>query len=170
MEATWDGVPVAREPPSACCVVVWREVEDGREFLLLHRLAPGGADYDGEWAWTPPSGARQPGEAPEAAAARELAEETGITLPLTPAPDAAVSHDVGLYVVQVSPDTAVVLDDEHDRFLWLSLEDALPKCLPTAVASASPTLRHGSTLARRPKLRRSSRRNPTRAARLAPGG
>jgi len=25
MEATWDGLPVAREPPYASCVVVWRE-------------------------------------------------------------------------------------------------------------------------------------------------
>jgi 8-oxo-dGTP pyrophosphatase MutT (NUDIX family) len=135
MERTWDGLPVAREAPYACCVVVWREVDGGREFLLLHRLAAGGADYDGDWAWTPPSGARQPGEAPDAAAARELAEETGITLPPTPAPQAAGSEDVALYVGQVPPDTEVVLDEEHDRFLWLPLEDALPKCLPPVVAS-----------------------------------
>ena len=25
MEETWDGLPVAREPPYACCVVGWRE-------------------------------------------------------------------------------------------------------------------------------------------------
>ena len=37
--------------------------ESGRdEFLLLHRVAPGGPDYEGEWAWTPPAGARQPRE------------------------------------------------------------------------------------------------------------
>ncbi|MBA3330077.1 MAG: hypothetical protein H0T39_04240, partial [Actinobacteria bacterium] len=62
METTWDGLPVARERPYACCVVVWREGERGREFLLLHRMAPGGAGFEGDWAWTPPSGARQPGE------------------------------------------------------------------------------------------------------------
>jgi hypothetical protein len=38
-------------------------------------------------------------------------------------------------VVQVPLDVEVVLDGEHDRFLWLSLEDALPKCLPAVVAS-----------------------------------
>ncbi|HXV03709.1 MAG TPA: NUDIX domain-containing protein [Gaiellaceae bacterium] len=134
MERTWDGLPVAPEPPYACCVVVWREVEGSREFLLLHRLAPGGADYEGEWAWTPPSGARQPGEAPDAAAARELAEETGLTSRPTRAPTAG-TPDVALYVVEVPPDAEVVLDKEHDRFVWLSIEDALPKCLPPIVAS-----------------------------------
>jgi hypothetical protein len=28
-----------------------------------------------------------------------------------------------------------VLDDEHARFLWLPLDEALPKCLPPVVAS-----------------------------------
>jgi 8-oxo-dGTP pyrophosphatase MutT (NUDIX family) len=135
METTWDGLPVARESPYACSVVVWREAETGREFLLLHRLAPGGADYEGEWAWTPPSGARQPGEEPDAAAARELEEETGLTLPLTLAPEATASEDVAIYVAEAPPDVEVVLDDEHDRYLWLSLEEALPKCLPQVVAS-----------------------------------
>ena len=135
MKTTWDGLPVAPERPYACCIVAWRESEGGREFLLLHRLAPGGADYEGEWAWTPPSGARQPGEAPDAAAARELAEETGLRLRPTPAPNVAGMPDVALYVVQVPPNAEVVLDDEHDRFLWLPLEDALPKCLPPVVAS-----------------------------------
>jgi 8-oxo-dGTP pyrophosphatase MutT (NUDIX family) len=135
METTWDGLPVARESPYACSVVVWREAETGREFLLLHRLAPGGADYEGEWAWTPPSGAWQPGEEPDAAAARELEEETGLTLPLTLAPEATASEDVAIYVAEAPPDAEVVLDDEHDRYLWLSLEEALPKCLPQVVAS-----------------------------------
>jgi 8-oxo-dGTP pyrophosphatase MutT (NUDIX family) len=135
METTWDGLPVARERPYACCVVVWREAEGRREFLLLHRLAPGGANYEGEWAWTPPSGARQPGETPDAAAARELAEEVGLALPLMPLLDASASEDVALYVAQAPPDAEVLLDDEHDVFLWLPLEEALPRCLPSVVAA-----------------------------------
>src|SRR5215218_1962536 len=135
MRTTWDGLPVARERPYARCVVVWREVEGRREFLLVHRLTAGGAGYEGEWAWTPPSGARQPGEAPDVAARRELNEEVGLVLCLTPLLDAGVSADVALYVAQAPPDAKVVLDDEHDRFLWLPLEEALPKCLPSVVAS-----------------------------------
>ncbi len=135
METTWDGLPVARERPYACCVVVWRGGERGREFLLLHRLAPGGPGFEGDWGWTPPSGARQPGETPDAAAARELHEETDLILPLTPVPEAAPPEDVALYVAQAPPDAEVVVDDEHDRFLWLPLEGAVPKCLPSGVGA-----------------------------------
>ncbi len=135
METTWDGLLVARERPYACCVVVWREGERGREFLLLHRMAPGAAEFEGDWAWTPPSGARQPGETADAAAARELREETGLTLSFAPLPDAAPSEDVALFVAQAPPDAEVVVDDEHDRFLWLPLEEAVPKCLPSGVGA-----------------------------------
>ncbi len=56
---------------------------------------------------------------------------------MTPAsaPGVAGSDDVAYYLVQVPRDAEVVLDAEHDRFLWLPLEDALPKCLPPVVAS-----------------------------------
>ncbi|MBA2361295.1 MAG: NUDIX domain-containing protein [Actinobacteria bacterium] len=102
---------------------------------MLHRLAPGGADYEGEWAWTPPSGARQPGETPEEAAARELREEIGLALSFVPAPAAAPSEDVALYVAQAPSDARVVLDDEHDRFVWLPLAEAVARCLPPEVGA-----------------------------------
>jgi hypothetical protein len=136
----WDGYDVGWAPCSArapyvVAIVVWRKGRGGREFLLLHRLAPGGAKYEGEWAWTPPSEARQPGEPPDGAAPRELKKESGLALPLTPLPEAEGSEDVALYVAEAPPNAGVILDDEHDRFLWLSLADALPKCLPEVVAS-----------------------------------
>jgi len=40
-----------------------------------------------------------------------------------------------LYVAEAPPDTEIVLDDEHDRFVWLPIEEALPKCLPPVVAT-----------------------------------
>lgn len=135
MESTWDGLPIARDPPYAACVVVWRYAPRGREFLLLHRLHAGGPDYHGDWAWTPPAGARFPGEAPDETAKRELGEETGLALLFTPVPEAAVSEDVSLYVAEAPPEALVVLDEEHDCFLWLPLEDAVEKCLPAAVGA-----------------------------------
>jgi 8-oxo-dGTP pyrophosphatase MutT (NUDIX family) len=128
---TWDGLPVAREPPFACCVVVWRHGSGGREFLVLHR-AHQGPDYAGDWAWTPPSGARQPGEEPDAASIRELREETGLELQLTrvESPD----PDVALYVAEAPRDAAVTLDPEHDAHRWLPLEDAVEVCLPATVS------------------------------------
>jgi 8-oxo-dGTP pyrophosphatase MutT (NUDIX family) len=130
---TWDGLPVSAERPFACCIVVWREGTEGRQFLLLHRLAPGGPDFAGAWAWTPPSGARWPGEQPDAAAARELHEETGLTVPLTAVPEAP-SADVALYVARAPSDAEVMLDAEHDEFVWLPLERAAAMCFPSEVA------------------------------------
>ena len=131
METTWDGVPVAREPPYASCVVVWREGADRREFLVLHR-AHFGPEFTGDWAWTPPSGARQPGESPDGAAARELREETGLELPIR----RIESHDpeLALYVAEAPGDAEVRLDAEHDAHRWLPLEDAVGLCLPVTVA------------------------------------
>ncbi len=131
METTWDGVPVAREPPFASCVVVWREGREEREFLVLHR-AHFGPDFAGDWAWTPPSGARQPGEDPTTAAVRELREETGLELSLTPIE--SPSPEVALYVAEARRDAEVTLDPEHDAHRWLPLEAATELCLPATVA------------------------------------
>ncbi|HJQ75166.1 MAG TPA: NUDIX domain-containing protein [Gaiellaceae bacterium] len=131
METTWDGLPVARERPFAACVVVWREGVAAREFLVLHR-AHFGPDFGGDWAWTPPAGARQPGESADEAAARELREETGLELPCvrveSPNPD--VAH----YVAEALPGAAVTLDAEHDAHRWLPLDAAADLCLPATVA------------------------------------
>ena len=131
MEATWDGLPVARESPYASCVVVWREGPAGREFLVLHR-AHFGPDFAGDWAWTPPSGARQPGEDPAAAGTRELREEAGLVLPLSPLE--SPSPDVALYVAEAARDAEVRLDAEHDAYRWLRLAAAAELCLPATVA------------------------------------
>jgi 8-oxo-dGTP pyrophosphatase MutT (NUDIX family) len=131
MKTTWDGVPVAREPPFASCVVVWRDGAVGPEFLVLHR-AHFGPDFSGDWAWTPPSGARQPGEHPDAAAARELREETGLDLPLKRIEP--LDEEVALYLGEAPVGADVVLDPEHDAFRWLPLVEAASLCLPVRVA------------------------------------
>jgi 8-oxo-dGTP pyrophosphatase MutT (NUDIX family) len=132
MEKTWDGVPVAREAPYACCIVVWRPAgECGREYLVLHR-AHEGPDYAGDWAWTPPSGARQPTEEPDAAARRELREETGLELPLRRIEP--LNEEVALYLAEVPPTAEIVLDAEHDALRWLPLDEAAALCLPAVVA------------------------------------
>jgi 8-oxo-dGTP pyrophosphatase MutT (NUDIX family) len=169
VRTTWDGLPVAPEPPFAVTVVVWREEARGREFLLLHRLAPGGPGYEGDWAWTPPSGARLPDEEPDDAARRELYEETGLTLEIVPARATSASEEVAQYVARAAPGEAIVLDAEHDRFEWLSLDDALERCLPAVVAQGlanaatsldAPSNEHGRASHNRHEIGTERRENP----------
>src|SRR4051794_22883875 len=79
MTHTWDGLEIAPDEPRGASVVVRRPAvgDAGMELLMLHRNA-NGPDFEGDWAWTSPAGARQPGEAVFPAALRELAEEAGL--------------------------------------------------------------------------------------------
>ena len=128
---TWDEQPVARDKPYGCSVVVWRRVAGAREYLILHRRAAGPPDYEGNWAWTPPSGARRPGENLDESARRELREETGLELPLN-ATDLG-SEEWVVFWAEAPTDAEVVLDAEHDRFLWVAAEEAALVCLPALV-------------------------------------
>jgi 8-oxo-dGTP pyrophosphatase MutT (NUDIX family) len=132
-ETTWDGLPVAREKPYGASILVWRHARGGREWLVLHR-AHEGPDYAGDWAWTPPAGARLPGEALVACAERELREETGLSLSLTET--GLGSDEWPLFVAEASASAEVRLDDEHDRYEWLTLEDAAARCFPAFVGES----------------------------------
>jgi RimJ/RimL family protein N-acetyltransferase/8-oxo-dGTP pyrophosphatase MutT (NUDIX family) len=99
------------------------------EVLVLHRA---GLGETGDWAWTPPSGARFPAEPPEECAARELQEETG----LEGAPvrvSGAGSAAWWVYAFEVGSDAVVAIDGEHDRWEWLLPEEAIRRCEPAAV-------------------------------------
>jgi 8-oxo-dGTP pyrophosphatase MutT (NUDIX family) len=130
---SWDGLPISPEPPFGASIVVYRHQQGQIEFLILHR-AHDDPEYDGEWAWTPPSGARLPNEAIDDCARRELRDETGLALPVQPAEGSAESW--AIYFAEATPDDRVVLDAEHDRFAWVTLEAALAHCLPEMVGSS----------------------------------
>ena len=128
---TWDGRPVSPEPPYGATVVVYQRGVEGIEFLVLHR-AHKDADYEGEWAWTPPSGARYPGEPIEGCAMRELREETGLELSL--GRTGYGNREWYVYVAEAEPSDEVRLGEEHDRYEWVVVEGAVRRCLPERVS------------------------------------
>jgi predicted metal-dependent hydrolase/8-oxo-dGTP pyrophosphatase MutT (NUDIX family) len=121
----------ATEQPYGCSVIVWRAGEKGREYLILHRRTDRGPDYEGDWAWTPPSGARDPDEDADATAKRELREEAGLELPIT----RSGVGDEGwrVYTAQAPQNAEVSLNEEHDRYRWVSVDEAERLCLPAMV-------------------------------------
>ena len=124
---------MSQTPPYGAVVVVYREGGAGREFLLLHR-AHHGPEYEGDWAWGPPSGARYPGEEIDRCAARELYEETGIEL--SPRPIDLEQQDWPVYLLEAPLGIAVTLSAEHDCYAWLPLEEAARCILPDLVCAA----------------------------------
>ena len=131
-DTTYDGMAVASDPPFGASVIVYRRSRGSTEFLLLHR-AHHGLDYEGDWAWTPPSGARLPREDPDEGARRELTEETGLNLPLRRSDyDTA---DWFVYIAEAPFESTVILSGEHDRYAWLSSEEACARCAPEKVAA-----------------------------------
>ena len=73
------------------------------------------------------------GEAPHAAAERELHEETGLSLRCAPVNSRVAAAqeglDVSVFAAEVPPDSRVTLSVEHDRYEWVRPED-LSRCLP----------------------------------------
>lgn len=116
-ERTYDGKPISKTPPFGAAVIIYKLTRNERLYLVLHR-AHQGTDYEGDWAWGPPAGARFPGESIDQCAKRELLEETGLELQLT-ATDLG-NEDWPVYVAEAQADCKITLSAEHDRFEWLA--------------------------------------------------
>ncbi len=130
LERTWDGIPVSKDSPHGAAVVVYRRGGQQLEFLVLHRNIYG-PEYEGDWAWGPPSGARQPGESVDQCAAREMLEETGLALSVRRID--TDSSDWAFYTAEAPPQAQVRLSVEHDRCAWLPLDQAAALVTPERV-------------------------------------
>jgi 8-oxo-dGTP pyrophosphatase MutT (NUDIX family) len=137
MEYTYDGVPITPDEPRGATIVVRRKRPDGdQEYLILHR-AHHGPDYAGDWAWTPPSGARQPGEPVLGAALRELAEEAGVAPAGGQLRVLDLSGPWARFGLDLAAGSKVWLPDaEHDRFEWVPAAEAISRCRPAPVADS----------------------------------
>jgi len=95
-----------------------------------------GQSFAGDWAWTTPGGAREPGETAATTAARELFEETGLRLTCIPViskvATAQPAIDVEVFTAEAEADQIVNLSDEHDRYEWVEPDD-LDRCQPAWV-------------------------------------
>ncbi|MFB1478956.1 lipoyl(octanoyl) transferase LipB [Corallococcus sp. RDP092CA] len=100
--------------------------------VLLLRRTPERGGF-----WQTVTGRLEPGESPADAARREVAEETGLALPVV---DLAYRHAFALgealpprlveehgFAVRAAPDTQVRLGPEHDAFEWVDVPTALAR-------------------------------------------
>ncbi len=111
--------------------VIFRRTPSGPLFLLLE-YGPGGH-------WDFVKGKVEPGETEEQTVLRETAEETGIgDLRIAPGfresilyhyrrPDGTTVRKTVTYFLGETGTEKVVISDEHSRFVWLGLEEALAK-------------------------------------------
>lgn len=126
---------MAGDRPGGATIVVYRRQPE-LQVLLLHR-AHSGPDYEGDWAWTPPAGARFPAEPIEHCAARELHEEVG--LDANPRFVAETESGWAIHVLELPAGAGIELDDEHDRYEWVAPGDARNRCLPVVVGDSITT-------------------------------
>lgn len=128
-KTTWDGQPITNEKVMGASVIVYRRSGRKIEFLVLHRSQ---CDQYGDWSWTPPSGARQPGESIEACAIRELYEEAGLRLNVI-----ATGFGSGVwhvFMAETEFQTEIeLIDQEHDQFKWVDIDRAKKLCQPDVV-------------------------------------
>jgi 8-oxo-dGTP diphosphatase len=121
-------VPPADDETPTQAIAAAVIVHDGKVLLVKRRVA------EGKLSWQFPAGAIEHGESPEAAAAREAHEETGISVEPEKLLGERIHPNTGrrmLYVAcnVVKGNASVVDDDELSDFTWSTLKQ-LPEYVP----------------------------------------
>jgi 8-oxo-dGTP diphosphatase len=121
-------VPPANDETLTPAIAAAVIVHDGKVLLVKRRVA------EGKLSWQFPAGAIEHGESPEAAAAREAHEETGISVEPEKLLGERIHPNTGrimLYVAcnVVEGNASVVDDDELSDFTWSTLKQ-LPEYVP----------------------------------------
>lgn len=127
-----------KEAKQWVAVTVW--VFRGSQILSMRRASTQRA---GPGLWEAVSGRVRPGEDPLAAAAREVAEETSLSVELCPRPIttyAAKRRDEAMTVIVFRADHhagEVTLSDEHDDYRWCVLDDLSGLGVPPRLVEAA---------------------------------
>ncbi|POH58016.1 (deoxy)nucleoside triphosphate pyrophosphohydrolase [Arthrobacter glacialis] len=114
-----------------------------RQLLVARRTAP--PEFAGMWEF--PGGKIEPGESPQQALHRELAEELGVKVRIGAQLESPTEGGwplnanaaMRVWLVEVSEGTAEPLED-HDQLLWLELDD--PQLLELAWIPADLPIVH----------------------------
>ena len=122
-------------------VVIFKNALDGRKYLILHsRRSPGSKRPD---FWDFPKGLLEKGETGLEAAKREVKEETGLeiknVLPdfketasyFTKWSGKTIPKFAAMFLAEM--EAPVTLSIEHDRYEWLSYEDARKRLTNSAM-------------------------------------
>lgn len=129
--------PSGTASPGTAVVVRRTGRSTSPDYLLVHHSS-GGADHEGDGAWTSPAGARLPGEPVYPAALRVLHEAAGIADADVWAVD--LSGRWATFGCEVSRDIELQPQHgDHDRSEWMPSAQARDRILPLEVADAQIT-------------------------------
>lgn len=99
---------------------------NGDQFLVLHK----NSNYKmSQFLWDLPGGTLEYGETPQETVLREISEETGLKVCNLVLYDTwmyrkdETTQLTGVIYLCQTDDTEVILSNEHDKFLWLTLDD-----------------------------------------------
>lgn len=152
--------------PRSVQVILYRDTDEGRRYLVLLRWREGSPDF-----WQPVSGSLEPGESDRDAAVREIGEETGLAYrdlvdigvvnsfriaeAWRPLYDAGVTHNTQVSFAARATGERVLIDPrEHREYRWEPYEVARElfhyepnrRALDVVDEGAAPGDRRGFTL------------------------